>query len=83
VRFLYLNNGTCRFRKDIFNMAYSTRYGKPNMTNLPSDLGIAIFKEILETPKPDYSKLQEDAARLEKEMIEIRKRENTKGTTSN
>ena len=59
-------------------MAYSTRYGKPNMTNLPSDLGIAIFKEILETPKLDYLKLQEDTARLEREMIEIRKSENAK-----
>ena len=64
-------------------MAYSTRYGKPNMTNLPSDLGMKIFKEILEAPKPDYARMQEDATRLEKEMIEIRKRENAQRITSN
>ncbi len=60
-------------------MAYSTKYGKPNMTNLPSDLGISIFKQIMDTPKPDYSKMQEEATRLEREMIKVREAEDAKG----
>ena len=56
-------------------MAYSTRFGKPVMTNLPTDLGIGIFKQILSTPKPDYAKMQEEAARLEREMVKVREKE--------
>ncbi len=53
-------------------MAYSTRYAKPNMANLPPKLGKAIFQQILSTPKPDDAKLGEEARRLEREMIKIR-----------
>ena len=60
-------------------MAFSTRYAKPNMANLPSDLGRAIFKQILSTPKPDDEKLNAEAKRLEKEMIKVRDREDAQG----
>lgn len=56
-------------------MAYSTRYAKPDMVNLPPDLGRAIIKQILSTPKPDDEKLNAEARRLEKEMLKVRDRE--------
>ena len=56
-------------------MTVSTRYAKPSMVNLPSDLGKAIFTQILSTPKPDDTKLDAEAKKLEKEMVEIRDRE--------
>ncbi|MBR1598058.1 MAG: hypothetical protein IJ661_03980 [Lachnospiraceae bacterium] len=59
-------------------MAYSTRYGKPSMTNLPPDLGKAIFEQILSTPAPDHEKLRKEAHELEKKMLEIRREEDAK-----
>ncbi len=50
-------------------MAYPKKYGKPNMTNLPNELGIGIFEQILNTPKPDYMKIQEESMRLERKMV--------------
>lgn len=55
--------------------AYSTRYAKPDMTNLPAQLGRAIFKQILNTPKPDDDRINAEARELEKEMIKVRDRE--------
>ena len=63
-------------------MAYSTRYGKPNMTNLPSELGKAIFEQILNTPRPDDEKLDAEARELEKQMIKVREREDAQGYTA-
>ena len=63
-------------------MAYTPKYGKPNMTNLPSDLGIGIFEQILNTPKPDYKKLQEESMRLEREMVKVREAEDAKRTSA-
>ncbi len=57
-------------------MAESTRYGKPCMTNLPPELGRAIFKQMLNSPKPDEDAIEEKVRKLEKKMIEARKREN-------
>ncbi len=57
-------------------MAESTRYGKPCMTNLPTELGRAIFKQILSTPRPDYDAMEAEVRQLEKEIVEARKREN-------
>ena len=56
-------------------MAYSTRFGKPVMTNLPEELGVRIFKQIMNTPKPDYAKMHEEAVRLEREMVKVRDKE--------
>lgn len=53
-------------------MAFTTRYVKPSMAGLPAELGKAIFEQILNTPKPDDEKLEEQANMLEKEMIRIR-----------
>lgn len=63
-------------------MAYSTRYGKPNMANLPSELGKAIFEQILSTPRPDDEKLDAEARELEKQMIKVREREDAQGYTA-
>ena len=59
-------------------MTVSTRYAKPSMVNLPSYLGKAIFTQILSTPKPDDTKLDAETKKLEKEMVEIRDREDDK-----
>ena len=48
-------------------MTVSIRYAKPGMVNLPSDLGKAIFTQILSTPKPDDAKLDAEAKKLEEE----------------
>ncbi len=56
-------------------MAFTTRYAKPNMADLPPVLGRAIFEQILNTQKPDDEQLSEEARRLEKEMVKVRDRE--------
>ena len=56
-------------------MATSTRYGKPCMTNLPSELGVAIFQRILSTPRPDREKRRIETMEIEKEMLEMRLKE--------
>ncbi len=34
------------------------RYGRPSMTNLPTELGRAIFKQMLNSPKPDEDEIE-------------------------
>ena len=63
-------------------MANTTRYGKPNMANLPPKLGKGIITQILNTPAPDRDKLHERARSLEKEMIKIREKENAEGNSA-
>ena len=60
-------------------MARVIRYGKPNMTNLPTDLGKAIFKQILETPKADEDTLERETKKVEEAMIKVRNREIAQG----
>ena len=50
---------------------YSTRYGQPCMTNIPGELGREIFRQILNSTKPDDEAMKAEAERLEKEMIRI------------
>ena len=50
-------------------MATTSRFGKPNMTNLPKDLGVRIFKTILATPAPDFKKMEQEADELERQMM--------------
>ena len=50
----------------------SMRYGRPNMTDLPTELGRAIFKQILNTPRPDDEKLEAEVRELEKWMVKVR-----------
>lgn len=56
-------------------MADTIRYTKPCMTNLPPELGRAVIKQMLNTPKPDREAIEKRVRRLEKENLEIRKRE--------
>lgn len=58
------------------------RYGKPNMTNLPSELGIAIFTQILNSPKPDREKMRAESKALEKKMLEARLKEDAQRNSS-
>lgn len=57
-----------------FHMATTTRYGKPNMTGLPKDLGVQIFKTILATPAPDFEKMHKESMELERRMMEEREK---------
>lgn len=60
-------------------MALSSRFGKPNMTNIPRDVGERIFRTILSTPPPDWEKMNEEATELERQMlIEREKHKNDK-----
>ena len=57
-------------------MAYTTRFGKPNMANLPPKRGKAIISQILNTPAPNRDMMHESSRNLEKEMVKIREKEN-------
>jgi hypothetical protein len=56
-------------------MADTIRYAKPCMTNLPPELGRAVINQMMNTPKPDREAIEKRVRRLEKENLEIRKRE--------
>ena len=64
------------------DMAEISRYNKPSMTNLPRDLGVAIFKQILSSPAPDREKMRAESRRLVKENVKVRKREIAQGNTA-
>ena len=51
---------------------YSTRFGQPCMTNLLTELVREIFRQILNSPKPDDEAMRAEAVRLEKEMLNAR-----------
>ncbi len=61
-------------------MADTVRYGKPCMTNLPHDLWKSIINQMLNSPKPDEDALEARVRKLEKKMIEARKREDTQNS---
>lgn len=44
-------------------------YSKPNMANLRGRLGKSIIETIMNTPKPDKTKLKEEAYEIETLMI--------------
>lgn len=54
------------------SMIDGRKYGKPCMTNLPSDLGKAIFKHILSTPIPNRDEMNAESERLVNEMLRAR-----------
>jgi hypothetical protein len=56
-------------------MADVSRFGKPNMTNLPQDLGVAIFRQIMNSPAPDREKMRSESQRLIRENVKVRERE--------
>jgi len=64
-------------------MTRTRKFGKPNMTGLPKDLGMRIFRTILSTPVPDFQKMHEESIELERQMlIEREKHKNDKKMTS-
>lgn len=52
------------------------RYGKPNMTNLPTDLGKSIFNTIMNTPRPDDREVDRKAAEVEDRIRRARSKKN-------
>lgn len=61
------------------DMADNSRYNKPSMTNLPRELGVAIFKQILNSPAPDREKMRAESRRLVKGNVKVRERELAQG----
>ncbi|MBR1657093.1 MAG: hypothetical protein IJ697_01325 [Synergistaceae bacterium] len=57
-------------------MSDTVRYVKPSITNLPPELGRAIFKQILSTPVPDRAKLRAESNKILEKMVALREREN-------
>ena len=53
------------------------KYGRPNMNNLPYELGKAIFEEMDKAPKTDWEKRRKEALELQERMIEARNKENS------
>ena len=51
-------------------MVHYEDYGKPCMTNLPLDIGIPIFEQIINSPKPDGKRLDELCNKLLEQMGE-------------
>lgn len=49
-------------------MAQNVRYGKPCMTDLPPELGRRIISEIMSTPRPDPSILEEKTRAAKEEL---------------
>jgi len=60
-------------------MAATVRIGKPNLTGLPKDLGVRIFKTILTTPTPDFDKMEQEADELERQMKKEREKHKRNG----
>ena len=60
-------------------MAATVRIGKPNLTSLPKDLGVRIFKTILATPTPDFDKMEQEADELERQMKKEREKHKRNG----
>ncbi len=58
------------------------RYGKPCMTNLPPELGVAIFKQIMNSPRPDVEKMEAECDRLIEKFVAIREREEAEKNAS-
>ncbi|MBQ6334274.1 MAG: hypothetical protein IJI46_04315 [Erysipelotrichaceae bacterium] len=48
------------------------RYGKPNMNNLPYELGKSIFEEILNSKPVDREQFDKEVNELKKQMIAAR-----------
>ena len=63
-------------------MSDTIRYVKPSITNLPPELGAAIFKQILSTPVPDREKLKAKSDRILKKMLKLREQEEKSAATS-
>lgn len=58
------------------------RFRKPNMTNLPQELGTAIFKQIMSSPAPDREKMRRECHSFVRENIKIREKEIAQGNSA-
>ena len=58
-------------------MTTPQRYPKPCMTNMPCDLGLQIFKEILSSSPPDPVKIKLELDEFEMRIVEERRRLNS------
>ena len=63
-------------------MTDSMRFKKPSMTNLPKELGISIFRQIMNSPAPDREKMRAESRRLTEENMKVRKKEIAEGNAS-
>ena len=52
---------------------HQVRYWKPNLAALPPDLGRMVINEIMTPRKFDYSKLDAECERVERELAKIGK----------
>lgn len=55
-------------------MPLASKYGKPNMTGLPKDLGKHIFETIRSTPAPDFKRMHQESVELEMQMKKEREK---------
>ena len=55
-------------------MTTSQRYPKPCMTNMPRDVGLQVFKEILSSSPPDPVKMKRELDEFERRIEEERRR---------
>lgn len=56
-------------------MAEISRYRKPSLTNLPQELGVSIFKQIMNAPVPDREGMRAESRKLVIENVKVRERE--------
>ena len=62
-------------------MAQRIRYGRPNMADLPSELGKDIIQQIMSTPAPDRAKMRAESAELRRKIVEEMEREKSEDAT--
>ena len=55
-------------------MTTSQRYPKPCMTNMPRDVGLQVFREILSSSPPDPVKMKRELDESERRIVEERRR---------
>ena len=56
----------------------NTRYVKPNLNNLPYELGKSIFEEMDNSPKIDRQERKKEALELQKKMMDARRKKEYK-----
>ena len=54
-------------------MTIPQRYPKPCMTNMPRDVGLQVFREILSSSPPDPVKMKRELVEFEKRIVEHRR----------
>ena len=57
-------------------MTIPQRYPKPCMTNMPRDVGLLVFREILSSSPPDPVKMKRELDEFERRIVEHRRHTN-------